>query len=159
MKKRISSLIALIWFMLVLFGAVFTAGQSIAKQVLIAEEAFSGTFVTLSPLETVRNVTLNISGPQQFLASKFSKDGIPSIELWNYGEVSDGLYKYELTGVSDEQVEITAIKMNNGRDTENRHLIFKSVSQSGSFRVKNGEIIEINATRISEGGDSDDQIQ
>lgn len=160
MQNRLFLNVTLCWLILALPGVSFAEEQDRVKQKIMAEESFSGTQLVFTPQEPIHNMTLTISGPQQFQASLFSEYDIPTIELWNYGEVNDGLYKYQLTGASNEKVEIENTDMlDNGRDRENNYLRFKSISQSGHFRVKNGEIIAKETAQESEGGDGHDQIQ
>ncbi|PCK07794.1 MAG: hypothetical protein COA42_12480 [Alteromonadaceae bacterium] len=111
----------------------------------IADENFSGSNVSFSVNHTAKNAakntTVSISGPNGFYASQSSKNGIPSINLFDFGTPSDGQYKYQITssatGIGKAQARD---QLNNGRAHQARKTANKSLSQSGYFHVENGQI-------------------
>ncbi|NQZ13022.1 MAG: hypothetical protein HRT35_38240 [Algicola sp.] len=105
----------------------------------IAVPQFHGTSVAFSAKNNSRNTTVTISGPKGYNVSKFSEVGMPSIDLYRAGKLADGLYNYEITTAVGKLVLIKDT-MNNGRGENDSHYARKGVTQSGHFRVVNGQI-------------------
>ena len=79
------------------------AGTSLAND-LLATEQFTGTIVAFQPQRTYANMTLRVTGPNDYQASAVYPSGSPAIDLSRFGTVYDGVYNYHLTGTSGETV-------------------------------------------------------
>ena len=107
---------------------------------LLAVEQFSGTTVILRPQQNYANLTLRVSGPDEYEASAVFPSGTPLLDLARFGKVVDGLYDYHLVGTTG--AAIVAARRDNGRSAKNTsEFILKTVSKGGSFTVKGGVII------------------
>ena len=107
---------------------------------LLAVEVFSGTTVALRPQQSYANLTLRVTGPNEYEASAAFPNGTPGLDLARYGKVYDGLYDYHLSGTTGET--IIAARRENGRSPKNAsEFILKTVSKGGSFTVKGGVIV------------------
>lgn len=115
-------------------------GTSVAND-LLANEQFSGTIVAFQPLRAYANMTLRISGPNEYSAGAASPGGpAPAIDLSRFGAVYDGIYNYHLTGTSGETV--LSAGRNDGRPAKTTSPYqLKEVSKGGSFRVQGGAIV------------------
>ena len=102
-------------------------------------ERFDKTIVGFEVGGPYRNVTLTITGPNDFDASAFSARGAPSIDLRRFGAVEDGTYAYQLSAASDERATVRS-KLDNGR-APGAAAPLKSISASGTFSVKGGVIV------------------
>ena len=115
------------------------AGTSLAND-LLATEQFSGTIVAFQPQRGYANMTLRVTGPNEYQASVNYPSGSPAIDLARFGTVYDGLYNYHLTGTSGETVLSAA--RNEGRSAgATSPYQLKDVSKGGSFRVQGGAIV------------------
>ena len=124
------------------FAALLAVGVSSA---CLADDILSAAQVAGSRLgflvkPKLANATLSISGPNNFHASTFSKDGALAIDLKQFGPLDDGIYNYQLTASGGTMVTVRT-PLNNGRDKEpkQQHV---GVSMSGTFQVKGGEIVK-----------------
>lgn len=107
---------------------------------LLAVEVFSGTTIVLRPQQSYANLTLRVTGPDEFEAGASFPSGTPSLDLSRYGKVVDGLYDYHLAGTTGEA--IVASRRNDGRSAKNTSdFILKTVSKGGSFTVRGGAIV------------------
>jgi hypothetical protein len=107
---------------------------------LLAAEVFSGTTIVLRPQQNYANLTLRVTGPDEFEAGAAFPNGTPALDLTRYGKVADGLYDYHLSGTTGEA--IVASRRNDGRSTKNAsEFILRTVSKGGSFTVKGGVIV------------------
>ena len=115
------------------------AGTSLAND-LLATEQFSGTIAAFQPQRSYANMTLRITGPNEYQASVSYPSGSPAIDLARFGTVYDGVYNYHLTGTSGETVLSAA--RNEGRSAgATSPYQLKDVSKGGSFRVQGGAIV------------------
>ena len=115
------------------------AGTSLAND-LLATEQFSGTIAAFQPQRSYANMTLRITGPNEYQASVSYPSGSPAIDLARFGTVYDGVYNYHLTGTSGETVLSAA--RNEGRSAgATSPYQLKDVSKGGSFRVSGGAIV------------------
>jgi hypothetical protein len=115
------------------------SGASFAND-LLATEQFSGATITFQPQANYANLTLRVTGPNDYHASAAFPGGIPSIDLTRFGAVADGSYNYNLTGTTGETI------LNSGRDEgrpgkSTSPYQLKAVSKSGSFTIKGGAIV------------------
>lgn len=114
-------------------------GTSLAND-LLATEQFSGTVVAFQPQRAYANMTLRVSGPNEYSASVSYPSGAPALDLARFGVVSDGIYNYHLTGTAGEV--ILGSGRNDGRPAgKTSPYQLKDVSKGGSFRVTGGAIV------------------
>lgn len=112
----------------------------------LAVENFSGTRVGFVPSEDVFNITLRVTGPENFAAQVFSRQGMPSLDLSKYGPVHEGFYNYEITAATHALVRATDQQDTGMSDDEvsdyiNSGYMNKGVTQTGHFSVVSGEIV------------------
>ena len=114
-------------------------GTSLAND-LLATELFSGTMVAFQTQRTYANMTLRVTGPNEYQASAIYPSGSPALDLSRFGPVYDGVYNYHLTGTSGETV--IASGRNDGRPgSSTSPFQLKDLSKGGSFRVQGGAIV------------------
>ncbi len=115
------------------------AGTSLAND-LLATEQFSGTIVAFQLQRTYANMTLRVTGPNEYHASLSYPGGAPAIDLARFGNVYDGIYNYHLTGTAGET--ILGSGRNDGRAPGAASPYqLKDVSKGGSFRIQGGAIV------------------
>ncbi|MFT4993528.1 MAG: hypothetical protein ACI965_000548 [Paraglaciecola sp.] len=121
-----------------LFNSSFAAENNVAK---IANENFSGSYVSFTAKEDVGHSSLTITGPNGFSASSLSESALPAIELLEFGSPDDGLYIYQITAALAGQFRQPTHKaLNNGRGSKEAKKENKVIKQSGSFYLVSGEI-------------------
>ncbi len=113
-------------------GAIITSPAT-AKSLYV-----SAGNVSVNPETTAKNMTLTVSGPNGFFKRTYKKNGTPDVSLMEQGQIADGMYVWELTGHTDERVASYKSRSNNGRGDNARNYGYKSIQQSGSFRMLNG---------------------
>jgi hypothetical protein len=122
------------------------SGNCVADD-LSASEQFTGTTVGFElkggPFS---NVTLSISGPDNFHASASARRGAPTIDLRGFGAVEDGRYTYQLTAATAEKEKIRT-RLDNGREARADIEALKGVSTSGTFNVQRGVIVKRDTSR------------
>lgn len=109
------------------------------KATSIINEVIYGSTVGFTSKGTVENSLITISGPDGYFARKFSKVGIPTIDLHSFGHLKDGLYLYEITTSAGKLVLIKDT-INNGRGENDSHYARKGVTLTGHFRMINGQV-------------------
>lgn len=87
----------------------------------------------------LRNATLVISAPNGSLTTIVAASGTPVFQL-SGAEIADGIYRFELSAATDEQVKILN-PQNNGRGAAQTDTMAKSFYLNGSFTVSRGVII------------------
>ena len=134
---------ALLSSVLVLTASTFIVTENVIAENYkkIAVEMFEGLTISFSEQRAVSNATLSISGPNGFVANSASENDIPSINLSDFGTLSDGRYKYQITSsaLGDANKKITS-SLNNGRASDAPKIMHKSVSQSGYFYLEDGQV-------------------
>jgi hypothetical protein len=107
---------------------------------LVAVAQFSGTTIMLRPQQNYANLTLRVTGPDEYEAGAAFPNGTPVLDLSRYGKVVDGLYDYHLVGTTGEA--IVAARRDNGRSAKNAsEFVLRTVSKGGSFTVRGGAIV------------------
>ncbi|MDB2407673.1 hypothetical protein N9W17_04110 [Jannaschia sp.] len=86
------------------------------------------------------NAQMRISAPDGTLTTLFAETGTPVFQL-SGAEVSDGVYRYELTAATDEVVEIKNA-IDNGRGENARDTVAVPFQTSGRFIVSRGVIVQ-----------------
>ena len=126
-------------------GLVFgLSGTSLAND-LLATEQFAGTIVAFQPQRAYANMTLRVTGPNDYQASVTYPNGSPAIDLSRFGTVYEGVYHYHLIGTSGETV-LSAVRNDGRAASATSPYQLKEVSKGGSFRVQAGAIMSRNAT-------------
>ena len=125
-------------------GLILIPGTCLAND-LLAVEQFSGQTVSFQLQRAYANLTLRVTGPNEYHASAVFAGGNPSLDLTRYGAASDGPYNYHLVGTTGEA--IPGSNRPDGRPAKtDTSYVLKSVSKSGSFTIKGGAIVSRNAT-------------
>ena len=111
---------------------------------LLATEQFSGNTISFQPQANYANLTLRVTGPNDYHASAAFPGGVPAIDLTRFGAVADGAYNYHLTGTTGETI------LSSGRDEgrpakSTSPYQLKPVSKSGSFTITGGAIVSRSA--------------
>ena len=106
-----------------------------------ATPRFADTQIGFDPGGNYGNYTLNVTGPNGFHASTWSKTGTPSIDLRRFGAYDDGLYNYQLSASTAEKATLRGA-LDNGRQGSQPDARLKTVSVSGVFHVKGGMIVK-----------------
>ena len=118
---------------------IISGGVSAKDNNFKINEQFGGSQISFAATGSSSNSTLSISGPDGFNVSKAAKIGTPSVDLYEHGDLKDGVYQYEITTNTGPLV-LVQDKINNGRGENNSHYARKGVIKSGHFRVVNGQI-------------------
>ncbi|MDJ0824849.1 MAG: hypothetical protein QNJ16_05035 [Rhodobacter sp.] len=113
---------------------------------LVVVEEFGGLTLAFGIKEApkgLKNLTLTVSGPRDYSATLFSEGQEPKMDLAKYGTPFDGEYTYEITGSTAQRIEINTPIDENGRSRTARQEVLVSVSASGNFSIREGNIVEI----------------
>lgn len=130
----------------ILMGGAVTAFLFSASAAYAADPAFGGTTLSAKPSVKMSNMTMTVTGPNGYHAKSFSQSQAPFMSLAQNGSLEDGLYNWELTGATSQRVEANPMGLNNGRGDAARQFAYKSMTESGSFRVVNGSIVAPDGT-------------
>ena len=130
-----------------LLAAALVAGQTGASRAddIVATEQIAGNRLSFVLKPTFTNATLSVAGPNDFHASMFTKSGELALNLAASGKLNDGTYMFQITASGGDKVAVRT-PLDNGRDklVTERPVI---VSTSGSFQVRNGEIVKPDPTK------------
>ncbi|MEM8848458.1 MAG: hypothetical protein AAGE03_00340 [Pseudomonadota bacterium] len=83
---------------------------------------------------------MQISAPDGEITTIYAETGAPVFQLSGQ-EIVDGIYRYELTAATDEEVEIKN-PIDNGRGDAARDTVAVSFATSGTFTVSRGVIVQ-----------------
>jgi hypothetical protein len=108
---------------------------------MVAAEQVAGTSIGFVLKGTHSNATLNITGPNNFQASTFSRGGAVAIDLKQFGPLPDGTYNYQLNAANGSSIA-AANGLDNGRGNGRKRSVPQSAAKSGTFNVKGGKIVE-----------------
>ena len=97
----------------------------------------------MDELPTMQNVTVTISGPDGY---QQTQRGNGQISMMNDGPLPDGVYTWQMTGNTGKRIVTAKDRMDNGRDGAERGFSYETITQSGSFTVKNG--VQVDATLV-----------
>lgn len=89
----------------------------------------------------LRNATMAVATPGGELISLYAATGTPVFELKG-NEVLDGIYRYELSAATEEEVKIVN-KINDGRGDASKDTAAKPFYVSGAFVVERGVIVQL----------------
>lgn len=87
------------------------------------------------------NATMAVATPDGELISLYAASGTPVFELKG-NEVLDGIYRYELSAATEEEVKIVN-KIDDGRGDAARDTTAKPFYFSGAFVVERGVIVQL----------------
>lgn len=87
------------------------------------------------------NATMAVATPGGELISLYAASGTPVFELKG-NEVLDGIYRYELSAATEEEVKIVN-KIDDGRGDAARDTTAKPFYFSGAFVVERGVIVQL----------------
>lgn len=136
------TLIQIVLVTCVVFGSTqaFSAPE---KPQPVANVYFDNTSIAFELRGNYRRATVNVTGPRFFKATTYLEKGNPKINLKQFGELDDGLYRYQILVATDEVIKLRKNRENNGRADLGtlRNEITKTKSQSGIIRIKDGIII------------------
>lgn len=111
---------------------------SAAAQTKDGNVSVNGGNVVVMSAGSADRVTLTVTGPDGFSATKYLQNGMPTVSLYDNGFMADGIYHWEITGASREFVQVRKDGLDNGRSRAQRKSLRKPMSASGSFLVVNG---------------------
>ena len=100
----------------------------------------AGNSVAVS-LPSAGHSTLTVSGPDGFHREAFSNGGSVALQLGAGGKLADGIYNYEVTAATGERTPNPNQDQNNGRTAE-PPVVYVGVTESGTFTVENGVIVQ-----------------
>ena len=124
-------------------GLLFTSAQAFSADIN------AQPIGALTPINnTVFNLQVNsgftrtktqtsITGPRGY---SLNVEGSTNIDLAKFGEIDDGLYRYEITAPTGKTVKLRKERLDNGRGKNARDTVTESETQSGVFKVVNGSI-------------------
>ncbi len=130
MKRSIRSLIAAM--------AVVAAGAGAASASGPVKQHNSNA-VWFENWGDLRNATMKVVSPDGQIIELFAASGTPVFQL-SGNEILDGVYNFELTAATSEQIKIVN-PINNGRGDAASDTESKGYQTSGAFVVERGVII------------------
>jgi hypothetical protein len=135
------AVIVLSLVLMVPVGGAVAQEQSAASDVGLSARS-AGTRIYFDADPTYFNITVSVSGPDGYFGQIFSERRAPSFRLADFGEVSDGVYRFEMTAAT--QVYARNVSREpagyNGRDVAGQRPR-EGVRFSGNFRVENGQVL------------------
>ena len=126
-----------------LMGAsgVMAVSDAATAQSMNAVKRFSDATVGFSMKGSYSNYSLTVTGPNGFNATVMSKKSAPALNLRKLGIIDDGIYRYNLTAASSKAMSVRTPE-NSGRGGDKKTAMMAGVSDSGSFVVKGGKIVQ-----------------
>lgn len=121
-------------------GSAALLGLAMSTSAFAGQAQTSGDQLQVQPGKSLTNVTLSVSGPDGYTASKFSKFGSPTVSFSNNGALADGVYTWNLSGATSVMVPSNPNGLDNGRGEDAKPMMNQSYSESGTFRVMNGSV-------------------
>ena len=85
--------------------------------------------------------TITVATPSGELIALYTETGTPVFQLTG-NEVLDGIYRYELSAATEEEVKIVN-KIDNGRGDATKNTTAKPFHLSGAFVVQRGVIVPL----------------
>ncbi|RKQ94142.1 hypothetical protein [Maricaulis maris] len=122
-------------------GGAAAQGLSAASDVGLSAR-FAGSRIYFDADPTYFNITVSVSGPDGYHGQVFSERRAPSFRLADFGEVADGVYRFEVTAATQAFARQAVREPSgyNGRDSTAQRPR-EGVSFSGNFRVENGQVL------------------
>ena len=115
------------------------------------EPQLAGGRVAFSASPGLSNYTLRVTGPGNYTAERFSERRAPSLRLADFGELEDGLYRWSISAATSQiERRVGAEELaRNGRSGSSANL-YVGRQMSGSFHVRNGQIVQIDPSATEE---------
>lgn len=132
------------------FVSLMTAGQALAVELV---QQHNSSAVWFENWKGLTNATMTVVAPNGKIIKVFAEKGTPVFQLYSK-EAQDGVYRYELSAATEEEVEIVNY-IDNGRGENERKTKLKPFSMNGSFTVYRGAIItpeEVIEEKVEKGG-------
>jgi hypothetical protein len=118
---------------------------TVASFCLLAAPAFAGEAIVSGGQLTIKpdqpngsNFTLTVVGPHGFYADGKSLKSVPTVKLTGERGISDGIYRWQLSGSTQQKIRNPKPDFFNGREEKRPDFVNKSFDESGSFRVIDG---------------------
>lgn len=129
------------------------AMMATARDFEIAEPHYDVDIIELLPTSQADSYTLKVRGAEVFFSQDYNAQDIPTLTLFDdRGQLlPDGLYRYELTA---NQATQTSKRRASDAEVAPRHAANRS--QSGSFRILAGMIVDPNLVETHIGKTDDD---
>ena len=103
------------------------------------EAVVSGGQLTIKPeTQNAFNYVLTVAGPHGFYAEGKSVKSVPVVSLVTEKGVEDGIYRWQLSGSTQEKMLNPKPDFFNGREEKRPDFINKNFDESGLFRVIDG---------------------
>lgn len=136
------NLLRVVFTTCLVFGSAQAIGAPEENQP-VADVFFDNTVIGFKLKNNYQRATVNVTGPRFFRASTYKKTGNPFIDLREFGELDDGLYRYQVLVATDKTIRLRKNRLNNGREDlgTRRDKITETETQSGFFRVTKGSIV------------------
>lgn len=105
-----------------------------------AGEAFvsDGKLFVKTEIPNASNFTLSVTGPHGFNGYGKSPRRVPSVALGDEKGISDGLYSWQLSGSSGQQIRNPKSSFNNGREKETPMFVSQKFTETGTFQIIKG---------------------
>lgn len=116
-------------------------GLAMSTSAFAGKAEISINQIQVQPSQSMKNMTLSVSGPNRFYAQSYTVGGTPKLSFEKSGGLTDGEYRWELTGATGEKILARTNGLNNGRDKGSSEIILKSARETGKFRVVKGSIL------------------
>jgi len=115
------------------------------------EPQLTGGRVAFNAVPGLSNYTLRVTGPGNYSAERYSERRAPSLRLADYGDLEDGIYRWSLSAATSQiERRVGAEELaRNGRTGTSANL-YVGREMSGSFQVRNGQIVPIDRSVTEE---------
>ncbi len=134
----IRKLIRLYGAAMLCLGATCTAIPTLA-----AEAKFNQGSIQVVPSKDISNALLMVSGPNGYFTEEFVERGLPEIKLTKFGKLEDGIYRWQITGATQERRAVHKSELNNGRGDIAKDMRNIGLRETGVFYVRKGQITKI----------------
>ncbi|HEX2257348.1 MAG TPA: hypothetical protein VHG92_11725 [Afifellaceae bacterium] len=121
--------------------AIGSASLAFAETEMKVAERFTGTGVAFELEGTYSNITLTVTGPDDYHQIAKSEKGAPKLDLREGGTLSNGVYTYQLSGATSESKKIVREYLDNGRDRGAEPMV--GAAARGTFLVQEGSIVKV----------------
>ncbi len=110
-----------------------------ANPALAGEAVVSGGTLTVkTEVPNAFNYTLTVVGPHGFYADAKSVKTVPIVRLVGEKGIEDGIYRWQLSGSTQEKMRNPKPDFFNGREEKRPDFINRNFDESGLFRVIDG---------------------
>ncbi|RFP86710.1 hypothetical protein DZK27_13880 [Rhodobacteraceae bacterium 63075] len=122
-----------------ILGAVLSLGTTVAAWAAEPVQQHNSNAVWFENWTGLSNASLTVVAPNGKITKIFAESGTPVFQLQS-DEVQDGVYRYELSAATEEEVE-SVNKVDNGRGDKASGTTRKPFYTTGRFIVSRGVII------------------